>query len=158
MHFFHTFGSSPDELNISIGHTVGNSHLAIAYAQNAKNTELTENRSGSSTSKSVTQVQCVNQLLNSRKQSERVIREFRKGKAKAKKKAKETKERKQNNGRFKSIGRGRKTKKTDEKSIESSGEAQVKKAFMKRSLDVEGLENLGEAQINKNQMKRSRLA
>jgi hypothetical protein len=46
MHFFHTFGTTPDELTISIGHTVGSAEIALVYCRNARGTELTESGTG----------------------------------------------------------------------------------------------------------------
>jgi len=73
MHFFHTFGSTKDELTISIGQSVGNAENAVAYARNAKETEFTEESSGSQTKFSVTRIGCVKQIQGKKRVAERLI-------------------------------------------------------------------------------------
>lgn len=69
MHFFHTFGSTEDELTISIGQSVGNAECAMAYARNAKETERTEENTGSLTQSRVTRVGCVRQVIKGKKRA-----------------------------------------------------------------------------------------
>jgi hypothetical protein len=76
MHFFHTFGSTEDELTISIGQSVGNAECAMAYARNAKETECTEENTGSVTQSRVTRVGCVRQVIKGKKRAETCILEI----------------------------------------------------------------------------------
>ena len=112
MHFFHTFGSTLDELNISIGHTVGKPEIALAFARNSRGSEMTEAGTGSNTHVGVTQIDSVKHILKSKKLAMKSISVIKKKREIAVKRAKITKSR--NTGRFQSKTFGRKTKKDPE--------------------------------------------
>jgi hypothetical protein len=112
MHFFHTFASTLDEVNISIGHTVGSAENALAFTRNAGGSEVTETGTGSNTHVRVTQIGSVQHILKSKRLAMKMIAESKNKRAKAVKKARITKSRK--TGRFQSKNFGRKTKKNPE--------------------------------------------
>lgn len=111
MHFFHTFGSTEDELTISIGQSVGNGESAMTYARNAKETECTEENTGSRTQCSVTRVGCVRHVIQGKKGvAERFISQLLR-----KRRTSQLKKNKAFPTRFKKKNYGRKIKKGGKK-------------------------------------------
>jgi hypothetical protein len=112
MHFFHTFASTLDEVNISIGHTVGSAENALAFTRNAGGSEVTETGTGSNTHVRVTQIGSVQHIVKSKRLANEMIKTIKNKRAKAVDQATITKSRK--TGRFQSKNVGRKTKKNPE--------------------------------------------
>ena len=112
MHFFHTFASTLDEVNISIGHTVGSAENALAFTRNAGGSEVTETGTGSNTHVRVTQTGSVQHIVKSKRLAKDMIKKIKDKRAKAVDQATNTKSRK--TGRFQSKNVGRKTKKNPE--------------------------------------------